>query len=239
MLKHSRDWNLVREVVLGSRLSPETPAYDIQQACGTGLRPRSSSPTRSASADPVGDRRRRRHDVRRADRDRPQAPQEAAERQPSEGPAEPPQGAREDPPGRHHPSTPGQQGAAHGQVDGWPHRRVGRQVGHHPRGSGPAHAREPREAERRLRAWASSTTSSPPTRAWSATRTCAPAARSRSSASCAGVRRRRDGTMTAANSTRSRTAPPWCSSAPTSGRRSTASRSSRTSSTARLPPWIT
>lgn len=29
--------NLTRECVLGSRLSPQTPAYDIQQACGTGL----------------------------------------------------------------------------------------------------------------------------------------------------------------------------------------------------------
>ncbi|MDN5892681.1 MAG: acetyl-CoA C-acetyltransferase [Nocardioides sp.] len=37
VLKHSRDFNLARETVLGSRLSPETPAYDIQQACGTGL----------------------------------------------------------------------------------------------------------------------------------------------------------------------------------------------------------
>jgi acetyl-CoA C-acetyltransferase len=37
VLKHSRDFNLVREAVLGSRLSPETPAYDVQQACGTGL----------------------------------------------------------------------------------------------------------------------------------------------------------------------------------------------------------
>lgn len=35
--KHSRDWNLVREAVLGSGLNPNTPAYDIQQACGTGL----------------------------------------------------------------------------------------------------------------------------------------------------------------------------------------------------------
>ncbi|MBH9336445.1 acetyl-CoA C-acetyltransferase [Pseudomonas aeruginosa] len=35
--KHSRDFNLTRECVLGSRLAPETPAYDIQQACGTGL----------------------------------------------------------------------------------------------------------------------------------------------------------------------------------------------------------
>jgi len=37
VLKHSRDFNLARECVLGSRLSPETPAYDVQQACGTGL----------------------------------------------------------------------------------------------------------------------------------------------------------------------------------------------------------
>jgi acetyl-CoA C-acetyltransferase len=37
VLKHSRDFNLTRESVLGSKLSAETPATDIQQACGTGL----------------------------------------------------------------------------------------------------------------------------------------------------------------------------------------------------------
>ena len=37
VLKHSRDFNLTRETVLSTRLAPETPAYDIQQACGTGL----------------------------------------------------------------------------------------------------------------------------------------------------------------------------------------------------------
>jgi acetyl-CoA C-acetyltransferase len=37
VLKHSRDFNLTREAVLGSQLAPSTPAYDIQQACGTGL----------------------------------------------------------------------------------------------------------------------------------------------------------------------------------------------------------
>ncbi|MFF9098894.1 acetyl-CoA C-acetyltransferase [Streptomyces sp. NPDC014802] len=37
VLKHSRDFNLAREAVLGSRLDARTPAYDIQQACGTGL----------------------------------------------------------------------------------------------------------------------------------------------------------------------------------------------------------
>jgi acetyl-CoA C-acetyltransferase len=37
VLKHSRDFNLTREVVLGSSLDPATPAYDVQMACGTGL----------------------------------------------------------------------------------------------------------------------------------------------------------------------------------------------------------
>ncbi len=37
VLKHSRDFNLMRECVLGSQLSSYTPAFDIQQACGTGL----------------------------------------------------------------------------------------------------------------------------------------------------------------------------------------------------------
>ncbi|MER7972512.1 acetyl-CoA C-acetyltransferase, partial [Streptomyces sp. NPDC096080] len=37
VLKHSRDFNLARETVLGSALDSRTPAYDLQQACGTGL----------------------------------------------------------------------------------------------------------------------------------------------------------------------------------------------------------
>jgi acetyl-CoA C-acetyltransferase len=37
VLKHSRDFNLMRESVLGSALSSYTPAFDLQQACGTGL----------------------------------------------------------------------------------------------------------------------------------------------------------------------------------------------------------
>ena len=37
VLKHSRDFNLVRESVLGSSHSPQTPAFDLQQACATGL----------------------------------------------------------------------------------------------------------------------------------------------------------------------------------------------------------
>ena len=37
VLKHSRDFNLTRESVLGSELAPWVPTYDIQQACDTGI----------------------------------------------------------------------------------------------------------------------------------------------------------------------------------------------------------
>jgi acetyl-CoA C-acetyltransferase len=37
VLKHSKDFNLVRECVLSSGLDPATPGLDLQRACGTGL----------------------------------------------------------------------------------------------------------------------------------------------------------------------------------------------------------
>jgi len=37
VLKHARDFNLTRESVLGSALASTSPAYDIQQACDTGI----------------------------------------------------------------------------------------------------------------------------------------------------------------------------------------------------------
>jgi acetyl-CoA C-acetyltransferase len=37
VIKHSRDFNLARESALSSGLAPETPAFDIQRACGTSL----------------------------------------------------------------------------------------------------------------------------------------------------------------------------------------------------------
>jgi len=37
VLKHSRDFNLTREAVLSSGLSADTPAFDLQRACGTSL----------------------------------------------------------------------------------------------------------------------------------------------------------------------------------------------------------
>ncbi len=37
VIKHSRDYNLVRECVLSSGLDPHTPGLDVQRACGTSL----------------------------------------------------------------------------------------------------------------------------------------------------------------------------------------------------------
>lgn len=37
VMKHSRDFNLTRESVLSTTLAKETPAVDLQRACGTGL----------------------------------------------------------------------------------------------------------------------------------------------------------------------------------------------------------
>ena len=37
VMKHSNQWNLTRESVLGSGLAAETPGFDLQRACGTSL----------------------------------------------------------------------------------------------------------------------------------------------------------------------------------------------------------
>jgi acetyl-CoA C-acetyltransferase len=37
VMKHSSQWNLTRESVLGSGLAAETPGFDLQRACGTSL----------------------------------------------------------------------------------------------------------------------------------------------------------------------------------------------------------
>lgn len=37
VIKHSNDWNLARESVIDSGLSPRTPGVDLQRACGTSL----------------------------------------------------------------------------------------------------------------------------------------------------------------------------------------------------------
>src|SRR6478735_11785110 len=37
VIKHTREFNLMRESVMGTSLDPATPACDLQQACDTGI----------------------------------------------------------------------------------------------------------------------------------------------------------------------------------------------------------
>ena len=49
VIKHSRDWNLARESTLSSGLAPQTPAFDVQRACGTSLTAAELSWTRTST----------------------------------------------------------------------------------------------------------------------------------------------------------------------------------------------
>ena len=119
VLKHSRDFNLTRECVLGSRLAPETPATDIQQACGTGLQAAIQVANKIAlgvidagvagGTDTTSDA-----PVAISDKLRQQA-DEGQLRQGHRGPS---QGARRDPPRRHRPRHPAERRAPHQAVDG-------------------------------------------------------------------------------------------------------------------------
>ena len=81
VLKHSRDRDLTRESVLSTRLAAETPAYDVQQACGTGLETTILVANKIALGQiDVRHRLRRRHHLRRADR-----PQRGPARDPARG----------------------------------------------------------------------------------------------------------------------------------------------------------
>ena len=65
VIKHSKDWNLARESVLGAGLHPTTPAYDLQRACGTSLSALAQLGNRIAlRRDRLGHRRRRRQHQR-------------------------------------------------------------------------------------------------------------------------------------------------------------------------------
>ena len=98
VLKHSRDWNLVREVVLGSKLAPTTPAYDVQQACGTGLEAAILAGNKIALGQiDVGDRRRGRHRVGRSDRAQRRSAANTARGEPRAGRCRPAAGAEPDP----------------------------------------------------------------------------------------------------------------------------------------------
>jgi acetyl-CoA C-acetyltransferase len=65
-MKHSSQWNLTRESLLGQRARPETPGLDLQRACGTSLEAAILGQQDCAGPDRLRDRRRRRHGQRSA-----------------------------------------------------------------------------------------------------------------------------------------------------------------------------
>ena len=130
VLKHSRDFNLTREAVLGTRLNPHTPAYDLQQACGTGLEAAILVANKIAlgqvdsgiaggfdttSDAPIAIN----EDLR----------QRAARAEPGEEQRGTTQGAHQDPPGSDRAAAPAQRGAAHRPLDGRARRDHGQGVG--------------------------------------------------------------------------------------------------------------
>ena len=107
VLKHSRDFNLARESVLGSK-ARRGDAGDGHPA-GLRHRPPGRDPGRQQDR-PRADRRRHRrwhgHHLGRADRGQREAPQDPARAEPRQGPQGPPRGAGEGPSGRHRPVDP-------------------------------------------------------------------------------------------------------------------------------------
>ena len=184
VLKHSRDFNLTRESVLGTRLAPRRPAYDVQQACGTGLEAAILVANKIAlgqidsgiaggvdttSDAPIAINEDLRQVLLEINRSKSNA-----------GAAE---GARQDPPAADRPADPAQRRAAHRAVDGRARRDHGQGVGDHARGAGRARGRAATGTSPPRTTPASSTISSSRSSGSSATRTCVPTRASRSSRS--------------------------------------------------------
>ena len=152
VLKHSRDFNLTREAVLGSKLAPETPAYDVGQACGTGLEATILVANKIAlgqeesaiagGADTTSDAPiALNDDLREILLEVNNAKSNAARLR----------AVDEDPPRPHRPRDPAQRRAPHRALDGRAHGDHGARVGRHPRGAGRARGRLARQPRRRLR----------------------------------------------------------------------------------------
>ncbi len=175
VLKHSRDFNLTREVVLGSKLDPHTPAYDIQQACGTGLQAVIQVANKIALGQiDVGHRRWRRHHL-----GRPARPQRADAPHADRGQLRP--YARPAAQGRLEAAAaaavqagdPAQRRTAYRAVDGGARGADRAALGDRPGGPGRAGARLPPAISPPRTSGASSTTWSRRTWGCPGTRTCA------------------------------------------------------------------
>ena len=132
VLKHSRDFNLTRECVLGERARPLHPR--LRRPAGLRHRSAGGAPVGRqdrARTDRVGHRRRRRHHSRRADRRQRGPAPGAARGQPDQDRAGPAEAARPPAPAPHRPRHPAQRRAAHRPVDGRAPGAHDRAHGHH------------------------------------------------------------------------------------------------------------
>ena len=69
VVTHAKDWNLAREAVIGSELSPTTPGITMMQACGTSLQGALATRRQDRHRpDRLRHRARLRYDERRANR---------------------------------------------------------------------------------------------------------------------------------------------------------------------------
>ena len=181
--------------VLGSRLAPETPAYDVQQACGTGLEAvdRRRQQDR-ARADRRGHRGRRRHRLRRADRASTRTCATSCSTSTARSRC---RRAREAltrlRPGQIVPEIPRNAEPRTGLSMGEHAALHGARLGRHARGAGRARRASATSTSPPPTTAASSTTSCSPTSASSATRTCARTRRREAREAQAGVRRRATG----------------------------------------------
>ena len=144
VMKHSSQWNLTRESVLGSGLAAETPGLDLQRACGTSLEAAILLGNKIAlgqidcaiagGVDTVSDPPVVfPEELSAAAAARAIAARARAERiAPWLGLA----------PAAFAPGAARDRGAAHRTVDGREHRTHGEDLGHRPRGAGPARARK-------------------------------------------------------------------------------------------------
>ena len=201
VIKHTKDYNLVRESVLSSGLDPQTPGLDLQRACGTGLEAALDIGNKIAlgqieagiagGVDSISDAPDRLSAflsaAAAAQLPRPQslAARGALARPATEG--FPPRHAR----GRR---------AAHGPVDGTEHRDHGQALADQPYRAGSARLRQPSEGRRGLARRVSTTTSSSSTWVSRATTTCA-RIRSLDKLGKLSPSFVADGTLTAGNST--------------------------------------
>ncbi len=152
VVSHSKDWNLAREAVLGTKLAPTTPGITIQQACGTSLQAAAMIGAKIATGETesgiaMGS------DTTSDAPDRVQAevrapPGRGAERQVDGRPSQGLQGLLAVASWRR--SRPIRRRAAHGPLHGPARRADGAGVEDLPRRAGPARLREPQEGGRGL-----------------------------------------------------------------------------------------